>query len=173
MVKFLKFILFVIIIVFAFALGVKFSDSFKGSLQMGTPVNPNETQIKIETEMDKAFDNTNIGVPAQGGNVDVIPLTDTERNQINDGTQQPVIEYIDIDVMESMDNIPNTISPNTNTQVAPNVPTPATPNAPVVPTVPTTPTAPNTVPTAPNTVPAQNKAPTQVPPTVNKQPARR
>ena len=51
MVKLLKFILFIILMAFSFALGVRFSDSFKNS-----PLVKGSDSAKTEEEMKKAFD---------------------------------------------------------------------------------------------------------------------
>ncbi len=100
MVKFLKFVLFVIILAFAFALGVKFSDSFKGNVG-----NLNDDEINIENEIDKSFNDAKEELYRVVDNHDVdnnAPLTEEEKNDVKN-IEAP--EYVDIEVVQPMDNI--------------------------------------------------------------------
>ena len=112
MVKFLKFVLFIIIMAFAFALGVRFSDSFKG--KMG---NLGDDELKIEAEMDKAFDNvkketeTTDDMPLEAIN----PLTEEEKNEVNN-TTEVIPEYVNIEITEPMDGVSDNAQPEATTQ---------------------------------------------------------
>lgn len=90
MIKILKIALFLVSIAFAFTLGVKFSDSFKGKF------NDNEdAEISVEDEMKKTFDeneqkNNAIDVEQQDNNA----LDTEQNNELNPtGTEeQPVVQ---------------------------------------------------------------------------------
>lgn len=101
MVKVLKFILFIVIIAFSFALGVKFSYLFNGNV-----LTVNNEDTIIQTEMNRTFENVEPQTfnPA---NVETQPLTDSEMNEVNNVSNEPVaIEYVDIESVEPMDNVP-------------------------------------------------------------------
>lgn len=137
MIKFLKFVLFVIVVAFAFALGVKFSDSFKGNIG-----NLRDDEVKIENEMDKAFNEVKKEVRGDVSTEVARPLTEEERNEVNRATET-MPEYVDIEIVEPMDGVID------NTQVET-----TTPDNAVVPTQSTTSGQPNQVPAQPNQVPA-------------------
>ena len=126
MVKFLKFILFIVIIAFSFALGVRFSDSFKNNL--GSFKND---EIKVESEMNKTFNNLDNEVRKITNNdereVEVAPLTEEEKNDVmNQSETMP--KYVDIEIIEPMDGVapmPADSVSNSDTQQ----PAPMNPNA--------------------------------------------
>ena len=146
MVKFLKFVLFIIVIAFAFALGVKFSDSFKGS--MG---NLREDEVKIETEMDKAFNDikkeVRDDIPAETAH----PLTDEEKNEVN-STSDTMPEYVDIEIVEPMDGVIDNTQIKTTNQ---NVENSNTQDGNAAPADNTVPAQPAQVPVQPAQAPAQ------------------
>jgi len=99
MVKFLKLVLFIIIIAFAFALGVRFSDSFKNNVG-----NLKEDELRIETEMDKAFDNLKNDVRDDTSIDAETSLTEAEKDEVNN-TSDAMPDYIDIEIPEPMDGV--------------------------------------------------------------------
>ncbi len=110
MIKFLKFVLFVVIIAFAFALGVKFSGSFKGDVG-----NLHDDELVIKDEMDKAFNDTKEEIYRVMDRHDMEeerqplthedrPLTEEEKNEVKN-IDNP--DFEDINVIEPMDNIGN------------------------------------------------------------------
>ena len=163
MVKFLKFVLFIIVIAFAFALGVKFSDSFKGN--MG---NLREDEIKIETEMDKAFNDIKKEVRDDIPVETAHPLTDEEKNEVN-STSDTMPEYVDIEIVEPMDGVIDNTQIETTNQNVGNLNTQDGNTAPVDNAIPVQPTQapvqPAQAPANQNAqpVPAQAKQPTNTP----------
>lgn len=135
MVKFLKFVLFLVVVAFSFALGVKFSDSFKG-----TSTKVEKTEVKIEEEMKKAFDN-NEGqinnnndisngtentqdINTMDSNVETMDINGVPANseQTMDGINEPMID----DGMQpnsTMDEQPIVLEPAPGVDQNPTVPT--------------------------------------------------
>ena len=100
MIKFLKLLLFIVIVVFAFTLGVKFSDSFKtvtGNLQ--------DDEMNIKQEIDKAFNDTKEEIYKVVNRKDMqeeTPLSEEEKEEVKNIETQ---EFNGIDVAEPMAGI--------------------------------------------------------------------
>lgn len=153
MIKFLKFVLFIIVIAFAFALGVKFSDSFKGNLG-----NLGNDEIKVETELEKVFSEAKEEIKDKTS--PEAPLTDEEKDLVNT-TTETMPEFVDIEMIEPMDGVGEVTQGEINIQE--NVGG-TTQNAPV----PTTQNAPAPVVQQPTVTPAQQPVNNQVPAQVKK-----
>ncbi len=106
MIKFLKVILFLVAFAFAFALGVRFSDSFKGKFGNGE-----EAEIKVEEEMKRVFDGheqkiNEIEIEPQNNPPIIIEESETISSDILNNTSDEnkgiTNQHSDAEVMESM-----------------------------------------------------------------------
>ena len=148
MVKFLKFVLFVVVMAFSFALGVKFSDSFR--------VNMPDDQLSVEKEMNDAFSGTSIETQEIIETNDANPVSEEEKQEIENAV---VPDYVGMEIVEKqpMDNIneaeinsvPNIDNVDTPENPSAPAPTPELPNSPTNPEDPSMPTAPMEAPTLP------------------------
>ena len=142
MVKLLKFVLFLVVMVFSFALGVKFSDSFKGN------VSNSSEAVSVQDEMNGAFDPKSVegqnGAEVQDAN----PVTDQERQDVENAAVPGYVDGqpVDNQNMDNLDEVDTEASaqnagnvPVAPAQVAPTAPTAPAQVAPVAPVAPTAP----------------------------------
>ena len=113
MIKFLKFLLLVIVIAFAFALGVRFSDSFKGT--MG---NLKSDEKELEAEIKDTFassKNKDVKKEATADNSNDGSLNVVEKKESSNNSDVNS-DYANVEVVESMDGVNSEVS-DSNVQV--------------------------------------------------------
>ena len=112
MIKFLKFILFLVILAFAFALGVRFSETFKGNFG-----NLNDDEISVQENVEKSFNDVKDELDKNIEKEETIkdentPLTEDEKRDVQNVENS---EFVDINTDESI-NIDQQQEQQPNTQ---------------------------------------------------------